>query len=140
LSPFLNRGITWAIFQSDGNTFSILLALEAKQVTSVTFADISKAFDTVWVKALLYKLGKYGIKGDLLCWLKSYLSNRTQRVMIKDALSGIGHLLIIFLSVLSSCAICPIDVSSAKRRPRSTISSVISFMKIKNIKGPNTDP
>jgi hypothetical protein len=53
--------------------------------TSITFADISKAFDTVWVKALLYKLGKYGIKGDLLCWLKSYLSNRTQRVMIKDA-------------------------------------------------------
>ena len=54
------------------------------------------AFDTVWVKALLYKLGKYGIKygikGDLLCWLNSYLSNRTQRVMIKDALSGIGHL------------------------------------------------
>jgi hypothetical protein len=32
-----------------------------------------------------------------------------------------------------------IDVSSAKRRPRPTISSVISFMKIKNIKGPNTD-
>jgi hypothetical protein len=71
---------------------TILLALEAKQVTSVTFADISKAFDTVWVKALLYKLGKYGIKGDLLCWLNSYLSNRTQRVMIKDALTGIGHL------------------------------------------------
>jgi hypothetical protein len=39
-----------------------------------------------------YKLGKYGINGDLLCWLKSYFSNRTQRVMIKDALSGIGHL------------------------------------------------
>jgi hypothetical protein len=47
----------------------ILLTLAAKQVTSVTFADISKVFDTVWVKALLYKLGKYGIKGDLLCWL-----------------------------------------------------------------------
>jgi hypothetical protein len=56
-------------------------------VTSATFA-----FDTVWVKALLYKLGKCGIKGDLLCWLNSYLSKRTQRVMIKDALSGIGHL------------------------------------------------
>jgi hypothetical protein len=70
----------------------ILLALEGKQVTSVTFADISKAFDTVWVKALLYKLGKYGIKGDLLCWLTNYFSNRTQKVMIKDALSGIGHL------------------------------------------------
>jgi hypothetical protein len=45
----------------------------------LTFADISKAFDTVWVKALLYKLGKYGIKGDLLCWLNSYLSKRTQK-------------------------------------------------------------
>ena len=30
----------------------ILLALEAKQVTNVTFADISKAFDRVSVKAL----------------------------------------------------------------------------------------
>jgi hypothetical protein len=80
LSPFLNKGITWAIFQSDGNTFP------RKDL------DISKAFDTVWVKALLYKLGKYGIKGDLLCWLTHYFSNRTQKVMIKDALSGIGHL------------------------------------------------
>jgi hypothetical protein len=71
---------------------TILLALEAKQVTSVTFADISQAFDTAWVKALVYKLGKYGIKGDLLCWLTNYFSNRTQKVMIKDALSGIGHL------------------------------------------------
>jgi hypothetical protein len=44
------------------------------------------------VCALLYKLGKYGIKGDLLCWLNSYLFKRTQRVMIKDALSGNGHL------------------------------------------------
>jgi hypothetical protein len=70
----------------------ILLALETKQVTSVTFADISKAFDIVWVKALLHKLGKYDIKGDLFCWLNSYLSNRTQRVMIQDALSGNGHL------------------------------------------------
>jgi hypothetical protein len=31
-------------------------------------------------------------------------------------------------------------VSSAKRRPRPTISSVISFMKIKNIKGPILTP
>jgi hypothetical protein len=29
---------------------------------------------------------------NLLIWLKSYLSNRTQRVVIKDALSSIGQL------------------------------------------------
>jgi sensor c-di-GMP phosphodiesterase-like protein len=27
----------------------ILLALDKKQITSITFADISKAFDTVWI-------------------------------------------------------------------------------------------
>jgi hypothetical protein len=75
----------------ENNFFSsTLLTQESKEkVPSATFADISKAFDTVWVKSLLYKLGKYGIKGDLLCWFKSYLSNRTQRVMIKDALRSI---------------------------------------------------
>jgi hypothetical protein len=26
-----------------------------KQITSITFADISKAFDTVWIKALILK-------------------------------------------------------------------------------------
>lgn len=70
----------------------ILLALDSKQFTSVTFADISKAFDTVWIKGLLLKLEKYGIGDNLLIWLNSYLSNRTQRVVIKDALSNIGQL------------------------------------------------
>jgi hypothetical protein len=69
----------------------ILLALDSKQFTSVTFADISKAFDTVWIKGLLLKLERYGIGDNLLIWLKSYLSNRTQRVVIKDALSNIGQ-------------------------------------------------
>jgi hypothetical protein len=36
----------------------------------ITFADISKAFDTVWIKALILKLENYGIKGKLLFWLK----------------------------------------------------------------------
>lgn len=71
---------------------NILSALDKKLLTSVTFADISKAFDTVWIKALLYKLEKYGIKGDLLSWFKNYLSNRTQCVTIKNAISQSGNL------------------------------------------------
>ena len=69
-----------------------LLALDKKQITSITFADISKAFDTVWSKALILKLVNYGIKGKLLFWLKSYLSIRKQRVVIKDAISSTGEL------------------------------------------------
>jgi hypothetical protein len=56
----------------------ILLALDSKQ-----FTRISKAFDTVLNKVLLLKLP---------IWFKSYLSNRTQRVVIKDALSNISQL------------------------------------------------
>jgi hypothetical protein len=47
---------------------------------SITFADVSKAFDRVWIGGLLLKLERYGIKGDLLMWLKSYLTNRSQKV------------------------------------------------------------
>ena len=70
----------------------ILLALDSKQFTSVTFVDISKAFDTLWIKGFLLNLEKYGIGENLLIWLNSYLSNRTQNVVIKDALSNIGQL------------------------------------------------
>ena len=73
--PTPTDNLTYAIHSANETIYG-QQTLEAKQVTSVTFADISKAFDTVWVKTLLYKLGKYGIKGDLLCWLNSYLSNR----------------------------------------------------------------
>jgi hypothetical protein len=52
-----------------------------------------KAFDTVWIKALILKLEKNGIKGNLLFWLKSYLSRRKQRVVIKDAISSTGECL-----------------------------------------------
>ena len=51
-----------------------------------------KAFDTVWIKGLILKLEKYGIKGNLLFWLKSYLSRRKQQVVIKDVMSSTGEL------------------------------------------------
>ena len=41
---------------------------------------------------LILKLEKYGIKGNLLIWLKTYLSRRKQRVVIKDAISSTGEL------------------------------------------------
>ena len=52
------------------------------------FLDFAKAFDKVPHQRLLYKLNKYGIKGDLLCWIESFLCNRKQRVKIKNTLSN----------------------------------------------------
>jgi hypothetical protein len=36
--------------------YRMLLALDSKQFTSVTFADISKTFDTVWITGILLSL------------------------------------------------------------------------------------
>ena len=57
-------------------------------MTRESFCDLSKAFDRVWHKGLLFKLETYGISGGLLDWFNSYLCNRTQKVMYKDILSS----------------------------------------------------
>ena len=57
-------------------------ALDKEKEVRVIFLDISKAFDKVWHKGLLHKLQLSGISGQLLAWLKDYLSNRRQRVVI----------------------------------------------------------
>ena len=50
--------------------------------TRAVFLDLSKAFDRVWHDGLLYKLEMCGISGMLLVLLRSFLSNRRQRVLL----------------------------------------------------------
>jgi hypothetical protein len=57
-------------------------ALDEGKEIRVIFFDISKAFDRVWHRGLLFKLKKMGIVGNLLLWFKDYLTNRKQRVVI----------------------------------------------------------
>ena len=51
------------------------------------YLDYSKAFDKVSHKILLEKLWSMGINNNLWFWLKSYLTNRFQRVKINQSLS-----------------------------------------------------
>ena len=48
----------------------------------MVFCDISKAFDRLWHKGLLFKLEQNGIEGNLL---SNYLSNRKQKVVLQSA-------------------------------------------------------
>ena len=51
------------------------------------FLDFAKAFGKVSHVHLLYKLECYGIKGQILNWLRDFLTSRKQRVVIEDQAS-----------------------------------------------------
>ena len=62
------------------NTFCKALD-EGKEVRAI-FCDISKAFDRVWHKGLIFKLKAAGVSGSLLNWFCDYLNDRRQRVVL----------------------------------------------------------
>ena len=55
--------------------------------TAMVYLDFAEAFDTVDYSVLLAKLRLYGVKGQLSCWFKDYLTERTQRVVLEGAAS-----------------------------------------------------
>lgn len=56
--------------------------LDKNKQTDSVYTDFRKAFDRVDHKILLEKLYTVGIRGNLWCWFKSYISSRTQKVVI----------------------------------------------------------
>ena len=68
-------------------TDDILLALNTKKYTIATFIDFKKAFDTVDHNILCNKLKYYGLHPDVIQWINSYLTNRSQTCMVNGCLS-----------------------------------------------------
>ena len=66
---------------------SIHQSLDASPTLEVRaiFLDISKAFDKVWHKGLVFKLKQNGVSGSLLKMFENYLTNRKQRVVLNGA-------------------------------------------------------
>ena len=60
------------------SSFDNYKSLEVRGV----FLDMSKAFDKVWHEGLIYKLQTFGISGNLLTLLSSFLHDRRQRVVL----------------------------------------------------------
>ena len=65
-------------------THNISSAFDANPSLDVRgiFLDLSKAFDRVWHATLLYKLKSNGIDGNLFKFIKSFLNNRCQQVVL----------------------------------------------------------
>ena len=66
----------------------ILKNTEEQKYTIAVFIDLSKAFDTLEHKVLFAKLYRYGIRGIILDWFKSYLTNRKLRVKCRIGITG----------------------------------------------------
>ena len=55
------------------------------------FLDFSKAFDKVPHERLLLKLHYYGVRGKLLSWIRDFLSQRTQQVILEGKKSNVSN-------------------------------------------------
>ena len=62
-------------------------SLDNKIPVDAAYLDFRKAFDSVPHKRLLTKLHGYGIRGNILKWIESFLSNRTQFVNVNNQVS-----------------------------------------------------
>ncbi|CAG2205733.1 unnamed protein product [Mytilus edulis] len=69
-------------------THEIYKSLDSGKDVCTIFLDVSKAFDKVWHKGLIFKLKQFGICGSLLSLVENYLSGRTQRVVINGQTSS----------------------------------------------------
>ena len=83
-----NTSCEQAIYQLTNN---ILKALDNKQLVGGIFCDLTKAFDCVDHRILLNKLKFYGITGNANKLIKSYLTERYQRVTIRNTVSNMYY-------------------------------------------------
>ena len=64
------------------------LHLDENVPVDAVYLDFRKAFDTVPHEKLLNKLYGYGVRGDVLNWIRNFLSDRSQFVSIYDECSS----------------------------------------------------
>ena len=70
-------------------TEKIKESIDASKFGCGIFIDLKKAFDTVNHNILLKKLEHYGIRGPILKWFESYLTDRKQYVFYNGVSSDV---------------------------------------------------
>ena len=62
---------------------NIVLNMQESIQNDVVLMDFAKSFDKVAHNRLLYKLSSYGVKGNTFGWIGSFLSGRSQKVVLE---------------------------------------------------------
>ena len=65
----------------------LLKGMQSGKQTDLILLDFSKAFDKVAHEKLLFKLHHYGIEGGTLRWIKSFLGDRSQNILLNGVKS-----------------------------------------------------
>ena len=65
----------------------LLMSLDTDGGAFLVLLDLSAAFDTIDHGILLQRLHNLGVRGSALTWFRSYLSERTQAVLVKGVRS-----------------------------------------------------
>ena len=76
-----NHSTTQAVMEVIDNIYE---QRDKHKISMGIYLDLKKAFDTVNHSILLKKLDIYGVRGPILNWFKSYLSNRQQYTVLNN--------------------------------------------------------
>lgn len=63
------------------------------QQVDIVLLDFAKAFEKVPHTRLLHKLDHYGVRGNVKCWIESFLSQRKQQVVLDGVRSDTAEVL-----------------------------------------------
>ena len=110
----------------------------------MVFLDVSKAFDKVWHKGLFFKLRKMGICGNLLNWIKDYMSGRHQKVVLNGVESNVCYLeagvpqgpilgpllFLIYINDIVEDMECNINIFADDTSVQQSIIDITSFEKV----------
>lgn len=136
LVPYVPREklIDQYAYKATGNTTCAIInitdtvgrMLETNRYVRCLLLDFSKAFDTVDHLALLQKLRSYHLPGNVVSWIVSFLTDRTQCTKIDGILSELEY---INRSIVQGSAIGPMSFSIyvADLKPKGTTNVICKY-------------
>ena len=65
----------------------LMTSVHNKKQVDLILLDFSKAFDKVSHEKVIFKMHQYGVRGPTLRWIKSFLDNRSQSVVLNGTSS-----------------------------------------------------